>query len=312
MLVLGLFIFLACSGNENKGSANDQQHQQKEYGDLAKDKGLPGYKLLWGDDFDSGELDAGKWKIEINGGGNGNAELQYYRAENVSVGKDPDSGKECLILTAQKESFGEKAFTSGRINTFGKFSFRYGRIDASIKIPQTANGLWPAFWMMGDYYEVGWPKCGEIDIMEMGNVAGINSNTQDRYFNGACHWGQSWNGGAYPNMAMDKTLDYSLQDGEFHLWTMIWDENSITQYVDLDRYPDREPYFKMTINSVDNENSPGHYFHKPYHILFNLAVGGHFTGLYQTEDITALNDGNGHTAKMYVDYVRVYQPEETN
>ena len=134
------------------------------------------YKLVWQDLFDSEELDESVWNIEVNGNGGGNNELQYYSGNNVSIGAEPETGKHCLILTAKKESYQGKSATSGRINSKGKKYFKYGRIEASIKLPKTANGLWPAFWMMGnDYDQVGWPKCGEIEDSRM--IAGCRGQT---------------------------------------------------------------------------------------------------------------------------------------
>ena len=174
-------------------------------------------------------------------------------------------------------------------------------------LPSTANGLWPAFWMMGnDYDEVGWPKCGETDILEMGNSEGIKNGMQDRFFNGACHWGQGWPAASY---AKSTTKAYSLQDGEYHLFTVIWDENSIAMYVDLDKMPRQNPYYKIDCpcDEPDNEWSAGNYFHKDNFILFNLAVGGDFTGIHDASAITALNEENGQEASMYVNYVKIYQ-----
>ncbi|MBQ9217160.1 MAG: family 16 glycosylhydrolase [Muribaculaceae bacterium] len=257
------------------------------------------YELVFCDDFNGTELDSRVWNIEVNGNGGGNAELQYYRSENVTVADG------CLRLTARKEDYLGKHFTSGRINTLGKAAFKHGKVEASICIPQTANGLWPAFWMMGNDMATGtgWPYCGEIDIMEMGNSYGIQHGTQDRFFNGACHWGPYTNGN-HPNYARSTTCDYSLQDGGFHLFTLIWDEQKVAMYLDLDRYPDVEPYYVMNIDDMSQDNSPGRYFHKQAFILFNLAVGGHFTGIYNTSGITAL--ANEERALM-VDFVRVYQ-----
>ena len=153
-----------------------------------------GYKLVWQDLFDNGELNPLRWNIEVNGNGGGNAELQYYTdsENNVHVGDD-GQGNGCLILTARRENYKNKNFTSGRLNSMNLVTFTHGKIEASIKLPKTANGLWPAFWMMGnDWQSVGWPKCGETDILEMGNSEGIKNGTQDRFFNGACHWGQGW------------------------------------------------------------------------------------------------------------------------
>jgi beta-glucanase (GH16 family) len=130
--------------------------------------------------------------------------------------------------------------------------------------------------MMGDdHAEVGWPRCGEIDIVEMGNVNGIKRGTQDRYFNGACHWGESFNGGKYPNFGMDATSPYSMQEG-FHLFTLIWTPDSINMYLDKDKYPDAKPYFKLGIKGDGSANHPSRYFHKPFHLIANLAVGGQF------------------------------------
>lgn len=270
-----------------------------------------GYKLVWQDLFDAEEINPLRWNIEVNGDGGGNAELQYYtdRPENIRLGDD-GKGNHCLILTARRENYKGKAFTSGRLNSKDFVVFTHGKIEASIKLPATNAGLWPAFWMMGnDYSQVGWPKCGETDIMEMGHSDGIKNGVSDRYFNGACHWGQGWPNASY---AKASAKSYSLQDGEFHLFTLIWDENSYRMYVDLDRQPLQTPYFKMdiTANEPDNEWSAGNYFHKDNFILFNMAVGGNFPGIHNADGITALNDDNGHEASMYVNYVKVYQLED--
>ena len=116
-----------------------------------------GYTLVWQDLFDGTDLDPMRWTIEVNGNGGGNNELQYYtdRTDNVCVSKD-SKGNGCLILTAKRESYLGKQFTSGRIISKNKVSFKYGKIEAAIRLPKTANGLWPAFWMMGnDFDQVG-------------------------------------------------------------------------------------------------------------------------------------------------------------
>jgi beta-glucanase (GH16 family) len=265
------------------------------------------YTLVWADEFGDTVLNMRNWNVEVSGDGSGNSELQYYRSENVSLGYEPQSNRKCLIITAKKENFEGKTATSGRINSMGKQFFKHGRVEASIKLPLTANGLWPAFWMMGnDYHQVGWPRCGEIDILEMGHANGVKNATQDRYFNGACHWGLLWNGGAYPSYAKDATWSYSLQD-TFHLFTLIWDEYDMKMYLDLDRYPNGEPYYEMSIDNKSSDNAPGAYFHKDFFILFNLAVGGNFPQIWDIDKVTALSGGE---AKMYVDFVRVYKKVE--
>ncbi len=266
-----------------------------------------GYRLVWQDLFDAETLNPERWDIEVNGAGGGNAELQYYtdRDVNVRLGDDGE-GNHCLILTARRENYLGKSFTSGRVNSKNRIAFTHGKIEASIKFPSTANGLWPAFWMMGnDYDQVGWPKCGETDIIEMGHSDGFRG-VQDRYFNGAMHWGQAWPNASY---AKAQAWSYSIQDGEYHLLTCIWDENRVAMYLDMDKHPNYRPYFEMDIpaDDPDNQWSPGNYFHKDNFILFNLAVGGNFPGIHQPNDITALNDENGQEASMMINYVKIYQ-----
>lgn len=289
--VIALTIFGANAKNSQEGSGETD-----------------GYRLVWQDLFDEGTLRTDRWNIEVNGNGGGNNELQYYtnNEANVRVGDDGD-GNGCLILTAIRENYRNKSFTSGRINSLGLTHFTHGKIEASIKMPTTNAGLWPAFWMMGnDYGEVGWPKCGETDIVEMGHATGIANGTSDRFFNGACHWGPSWPNASY---AQETTKSYSVQDGEYHLFTVIWDEQYIKMYIDLDRQPKQTPYYRIdiTANDPDNEWSAGNYFHKDNFIIFNLAVGGGFPNIYSADGITALNDANNQQASMYVNYVKVYQ-----
>lgn len=261
------------------------------------------YHLVWQDNFDGNTLDeTNNWVVETDGGGGGNNELEYYRRENISVGVEPVTGANCLIITAKKENYGGKTCTSGRLKTAGKMSFKHGRIDARIKLPHTANGLWPAFWMMGyDFPTVGWPKCGEIDILEMGNANGINRGTQEEYYSSWYHWGESWVN--HPNWGQDATASASIQD-DFHLFTLIWNDNYMETYLDLDKNPSAPPLAHMAIDQADAASNPAHYFHKPFYVIFNLAIGGDFTGIHDINNVTALAKGD---AKMYVDYVRVYQ-----
>jgi beta-glucanase (GH16 family) len=140
----------------------------------------------------------------------------------------------------------------------------------------------------------------------MGHADGIRNNCQDRYFNGACHWGYYENGG-YPNYGKSTAYRYSLQDGEFHLFTLYWNNEKVSMYVDQDKYPDVAPYYEMLINDKSSNVSPGNYFHHDFFLLFNLAVGGNFPQLYNKEEISALQQSE---AKMYVNFVKVYQKGE--
>ncbi len=277
------------------------------------------YKIVWEENFDKPALDKSVWNLENNKIGGGNAEFQFYRPDNVSIEKLND-GNSCLVLSAKKENHNCRPATSGRINTKGKLSIKYGKIDVRVSIPKTANGLWPAFWLMGeDKDQVGWPRCGEIDVIEMGNNKGIENGMTDRFFNGACHWGESFNRGKYPNLVQASVSDYSLQEG-FHLFTLIWTPDSINMYLDKDKFPTRKPYFAMSINGENTPGFPARYFHKPFHLIANLAVGGYFTGLPSPskkaiyvssknenfQKITAL-PVNGTPVKYYIDYIRIYQ-----
>ena len=155
---------------------------------------LDGYELVFSDEFNGTSLDTQAWNVEVNGNGGGNNELQYYTQNNVTVADG------ALLLTARKENYGGRSFTSGRVNTMGKVAFKHGILQASIKLPKTANGLWPAFWLMGNDMSTGtsWPYCGEIDVLEAGGNQGIINGTQESFFISALHWGPYING-EHPN-----------------------------------------------------------------------------------------------------------------
>ena len=299
----------------------------------------PEYKLVWSDEFNGEELNSAYWNTEDNARGGGNAELQYYAPKNITIENHPVSGESCLVLNAQRENYKNRPCTSARLNTQGKVTVEYGKVEARIAFPYTADGLWPAFWMLGNNLatdlgnnddvdaraaqlaaegRVVWPKCGEIDICEMGHHNGIEAGTQDRYFNGACHWGESFNNGAYPNYGQFNTADYPIQ-GDFHLFTLEWSEDSIAMYLDKDLYPEVEPYFQLSLRGKE-VNEPGHYFNHPFYLVLNLSVGGFFPNMPAAEKyperitaddpsfqkVTAL-PADGTPVKMFVDYIRVYK-----
>lgn len=270
-----------------------------------------GYTLRWSDEFNGSALDEKNWNIEVNGNGGGNQELQYYRRENVSV-KDGN-----LVLTARRENFNGKSFTSGRITTQNKAAFKHGILQARIKFPHCANGLWPAYWMMGnDMNRYGWPRCGEMDIVELGHAKGIAAGTQDRYFGGTLHYGANATNEAHQQLSQEFTAP---QDnpiaGDYHIITVEWDENNLYMYYDLQGYSPaykrRARYFSTSITApadASDANNVGNYFHKPFFFLFNLAVGGMYPAILDPAGITALPN-MGDEAKMYVDWVRVYQKD---
>ena len=266
------------------------------------------YELVWNEDFTEASLDRSVWNVEVNGDGGGNNELQYYCEKGVSLGIEPTTGKHCLILTATVENYSGKGCTSGRVNSKGKMYYTFGRIDARIKFPNTANGLWPAFWQMGNNFdEVGWPRCGETDLIELGHQNAFSKGTQDRYFNGAMHVGSRWD--AVWSDAQSVTWDYSVED-TFHIVTMIWTPTSIDMYMDKDSHPDKGAYFHADLEPNDNADYNRQVvFGKPNFIIANLAVGGNFPGLYEVSKITALANGS---RSMYIDWIRIYQRGDAN
>ena len=264
------------------------------------------YQLVWNEDFTESSLDRNVWNVEVNGDGGGNNELQYYCEDGVSLGVEPTTGKHCLILTATKQDSHGKNCTSGRVNTKNKMYYTFGRIDARIKFPRTANGLWPAFWQMGNNFDqVGWPRCGETDLIELGHQNAFNTGTQDRYFNGAMHVGSRWD--AVWSEANSVTWPYSVED-TFHIVTMIWTPSSIAMYMDIDKNP--SPYFRQNLEPNDDEwYNRQVIFGKPNFVIANLAIGGNFPGIFNISGITALNNG---PQSMYIDWIRIYQRGDAN
>lgn len=261
------------------------------------------YTLVWNEDFTDATLDRNVWNIEVNGDGGGNNELQYYCEKGVTLDVEPTTGKRCLVLTATKEDYKGKKCTSGRVNSKNNLYYTYGKIEARIKFPNTANGLWPAFWQMGnDYKDVGWPRCGETDIIELGHANGIKNGTQDRFFNGALHLGSKWD--AVWCDAQDITYPYSVED-TFHIVTMIWTPESIEMYMDKDTHPGVAPYFSAKLEPNDNPDyDRSVVFSKPNFIIANLAVGGNFPQIWDINKVTALSQ---ESRSVYIDWIRIYQ-----
>lgn len=255
-----------------------------------------GLEMVWSDEFDGDSLNRDVWNVEVNGSGCGNHELQHYidSPRNVQVADGN------LVITARREQYGNHGFTSGRLNTNGKFAFTYGLVEARVKLPATANGLWPAVWFMGDDLQaIGWPMCGEVDLLEMGHADGIAAGEQEHLFNGAIHFGENTH---IQKVGASRT-PYSLQDGNYHSFYLWWTPDNIYMYVDdVD-----EPYLTVATTATTDREHPGFFFHKPLFLLVNLAVGGDFTGIHDPDGISAL-EAAGASASMYVDYIRIYRP----
>lgn len=238
----------------------------------------PGYSLVWQDEFNGTEL-SNDWSFEIGNGANGwgNNELQYYRSQNTEV-KDG-----YLVITAKREPYNGYQYTSSRIITRQKQSFMYGRIDIRAVLPQ-GQGLWPALWMLGNSYStVGWPDCGEIDIMEM--VGGDRQFEGDDFVHGTVHWdnnGQHASYSGYNQLQSGKFAD------EFHVFSIVWDAASIKWYRDDIKYHE--------INTTSATMSE---FQQEFFFIFNVAIGGNWPG--------SPNASTQFPQFMAVDYVRVFQ-----
>lgn len=229
------------------------------------------YQLVWSDEFNGTSVDQTKWNIDTGNPGVNN-EKEYYQASNIT-----ETGGN-LVITAQQQSVGGQPYTSGKLETLGKFSTTYGRIEARIALPMI-NGTWPAFWMLGtNINSVGWPNCGEIDIMEHVNT----TNT----ILGTMHWNSGGGAAQYGSST-------TTTPGDFHIYAVEWDANSINWYVDNTLY--------CTGNIANNINNTGA-FQNPFYLILNLAIGGDLPG----------NTIGSMPATMLVDYVHVYKGVTTS
>lgn len=241
-----------------------------------------GWTLSWSDEFNGSTVNANNWDYDIGtgSGGWGNNELEYYtsRPENVFI----SNGN--LVIRASNENYNGRSYTSARLKTYGKQSWQYGKIVAKMKLPY-GQGLWPAFWMMGNnYYTVNWPACGEVDIMEL--VGG--GTTGDRTVTGAVHW----NNGGHQYQSGSYTALQAYSQG-YHYFEMEWSKNFIRISVDA------IPYFSMDITPSTHPELAA--FQSPFYILLNVAVGGNWPG---APDATTV-----FPQAMTVDWIRVYQTD---
>jgi hypothetical protein len=245
-----------------------------------------GRTLVWSDEFDN--INTANWNHEVGGGGWGNNELEYYTSgQNVFTQFDAAAGSNVAVLEARRDNpgnfncwNGRCQYTSSRMNTSGKKTFRWGRIEARLKLPQTP-GIWPAFWLLGSNIgQVGWPACGEIDVME-------HVGFEPQITHGAAH-GPNYSGNT--PFAGTNFLNENV-DANYHVYAIEWDTNGVRWFVD------GAQFYSMTRSQVQNLGN--WVFDQPFYILLNVAVGGNWPG--------SPNGSSVFPQRMYVDYVRVYQ-----
>lgn len=242
-----------------------------------------GYSLTWSDEFSGTEINDDNWGYDIGGSGWGNNELQYHTNRNAYLKEG------LLVIRAQQEAYRGKNYTSSRLKTQGKQNFKYGRIDVRARLPEGA-GIWPALWMLGENItDVGWPKSGEIDIMEMvgGNSPQDKHPNGDRTAHGTMHWNNNGLNGSYSpvNTTKSEILSTSLSE-EFHVFSIQWDVNGIGWYIDDAQYSYK------TINSTQP-------FREEFFFIMNIAVGGDWP--------ESPNSSTVFPQRMVIDYVRVFQ-----
>ena len=230
-------------------------------------------KLVWQENFNGKQLNAKDWNFELGNGcpncGWGNNERQLYTDKNHKIEK----GK--LIITAQKN---DSLYTSTRITTQGKKEFQYGRIEARAKLP-VGKGIWPAFWMLGSNIKiVGWPKCGEIDILEYvgknPHLVYTTLHTEDSHGN---------------SINTKQTVFPDIEEG-FHLFAIDWTKDKIEFFVDNKCVYTFQP-------TIKNQNIWP--FDQKFYIIINMAIGGNFGG----PDV----DDSIFPQEFIIDYIKVYQ-----
>jgi beta-glucanase (GH16 family) len=240
------------------------------------------WNIVWSDEFSGTVINTNTWTYNLGAGGWGNNELEYYtsRTNNAYVAGG------LLHIVAKKEATNGASFTSARMLSQGRVSWRYGRFEWRARFP-AGTGFWPALWLLGtNITSVGWPGCGEIDVME--NSGAVVTNVQ-----GSLHSGS------------DETAIYTFPAGgsvtNFHTYVLDWNTNAFLWYVDGQLYQMQTNWW----SSLGAYPTP---FDKPCFIIMNLAVGGNYLATNGVNPSIADINKSTFPAEMQVDYVRVYNP----
>ena len=246
-----------------------------------------GYELLWSDEFDGPTLDESNWNVELRDPGWTNNELQAYvdTPENVFI-KD---GCLCLKAIETVDENGKKSYTSGKVNSQNKRDFLYGKVVIRAKVPE-GQGLWPAAWMMptdeGKYGQ--WPKCGEIDIMEV-----LGNDTKTSY--ATIHYGEP-----HGQEQGKKELTEGSFSDDFHEYSVEWEPGKMKFFVDYVQILEVRDWF-TAVEGEDEKPYPAP-FDQTFFVQMNLAVGGDWPG--NPDETTDFDN-----AEYLIDYVRVYQKD---
>lgn len=237
------------------------------------------WALVWSDEFDGNSVDPDCWNFEVGTGNNGwgNNELQYY-----TLGDNADVANGELVITAREEQVIFSQYSSTRMTTQNKKHYRYGKVEARIKLP-FGQGIWPAFWMMPqDNVFGGWPSSGEIDIMEL--LGHIPNQTH-----GTLHYGPD-PGSGHQYSGTEYTLSSGDFSDDYHVFSIEWSENEVSWFIDDVQFN------TLTAQDVAPYNWP---FNEEFFIILNMAVGGNWPG---NPDASTQ-----FPQTMHIDYVRWYQ-----
>jgi beta-glucanase (GH16 family) len=283
-----LVVINSCKKNEKKISNDDQKEAMNSVNNINKDNYQPGldWKLDWADEFETDSINVNNWNFQVVDAGRFNDEWQRYTKSS----KNAYIENNCLVIKAIHESdvHGMDQYTSARLHTANKHSWKYGKIAARMKLPE-GEGIWPAFWMLGANIDENggdtpWPQSGEIDILE------LYGSKDDAVIEANAHYANA--SGSHANMG---AASFKLENGKFadafHVFELEWDANKLSWYVD------GKQFASMPITADELSE-----FHNDFFILLNIAVGGTFAG---RPDATSK-----FPQYMYVDWVRVYKKIE--
>ncbi|MCB0281668.1 MAG: glycoside hydrolase family 16 protein [Calditrichaeota bacterium] len=262
LIVLMFSTLQACS---NSGTGPDKKTESEKW------------LLTWQDEFNDSQIDMSKWTYDTGGHGFGNNEWQYYtnRSQNSFIDDT------CLVIEARRESFEGSDYTSARLKTQSLAQWQYGKFEIRAKLPQ-GQGIWPAIWMLGSNIStVGWPACGEIDIMEM-----IGGSGRENTVHGTIHW-KSEND-EHAQFGSPFALSSGRFSDKFYTYAIEWSDQKIEWFINGIKYLEAD----ITPAALSE-------FHHGFFMILNVAVGGNWPGY---PDGTTV-----FPQRMYVDYVRVYK-----
>ena len=268
-------VLLSCNNNKNVNQVPETNKESKQVDS--------NWKLVWSDEFEDENINKENWNFQEVEAGKFNDEWQRYTKSD----KNAYIEENCLVIEAIHESqkHGKDQYTSARLNTANKQSWKYGKFSARIKLPE-GEGIWPAFWMLGaNINENGgdtpWPQCGEIDILE------LYGSKDDGAIEVNAHYADSTD--SHANMgAKTYTLDQGKFSDDFHVFDLEWTKESLTWFVDGNQ-----------VGSMAIDTPQLSEFHKEFFILLNIAVGGSHAG--RPDNTTEFPQ------KMIIDWIRVYE-----